>query len=93
MAESKGKRRRTSVTRFLEDVIDDTKDLVDDVLDRTKDVESDARRAVRKAVDDDDEPEDKSTAEIDSLKSAIDDLTAKVNRLVARQAEAQTPTT
>lgn len=92
MAESKGKRRRTSVTRFLEDVIDDTKDLVDDVLDRTKDVESDARRAVRKAVDDD-EPEDKSTAEIDSLKSAIDDLTAKVNRLVALQAETQKPTT
>jgi hypothetical protein len=63
-----------------------------DVRDRTKDVEGDARRAVRKAVDDD-EPEDKATAAIDSLKSAIDDLTVKVNRLVALQAEARKSTT
>jgi hypothetical protein len=49
-----GKRRRNSITRLIEDVVDDTKDLVDDVVDRAKDVERDGRRAARRAVKDDD---------------------------------------
>lgn len=53
---SKGKRRRNTVTRLLEDVIDP------------------------------------SAVEIDSLKSALDDLTVKVNRLAALHAEARQPT-
>ena len=81
-----GKRRRNSITRLIEDVVDDAKDLVDDVVDRAKDVERDGRKAVRRAVNDDG---DHSASEMDDLKSALDDLTAKVNRLVAMQAEAR----
>ena len=86
------KRRRNSVTRLIEDVVDDAKDLVDDVVDRARDVERDGRKAVRRAVkdrDDDDRSRNGSTREneLDDLKSALDDLTAKVNRLVAMQAE------
>jgi hypothetical protein len=56
MAEqAKGQRRRNTVTRLLEDVIDP------------------------------------SAREIDSLKSALDDLTAKVNRLATLHAEARKP--
>ena len=84
-----GKRRRNSITRLLEDVVDDAKDLVDDVVDRAKDVERDGRKAVRRAVKDDDKGRNGSTSEMDDLKTALDDLTAKVNRLVAMQAEAR----
>ena len=85
MAEQrKAKRKRNTLTRFVEDLVDDTKGLVDDTLDRAKDLERDGRKAVRRAVDGD----DKTATEMDSLKSAIDDLTAKVNRLAALQAEA-----
>jgi len=89
------KRRRNSLTRLIEDVVDDAKDLVDDVVDRAKDVERDGRRAIRRAArdngDDRSDGSDRSTREIDELKSALDDLTAKVNRLVALQAEARKP--
>lgn len=83
------KRRRNSITRLIEDVVDDAKDLVDDVVDRAKDVEKDGRKAVRRAVKDDNGHRDQSAEEMDDLKSALDDLTAKVNRLVAMQAEAR----
>ena len=82
-----GKRRRNSITRLIEDVVDDAKDLVDDVVDRAKDVERDSRKAARRSVNHDGDRRDHS--EIDDLKSALDDLTAKVNRLVAMQAEAR----
>jgi hypothetical protein len=86
------KRRRNSITRLIEDVVDDTKDLVDDVVDRAKDVERDGRRAVRRAVRDNGDGDGRSgkgrEREMDDLKSALDDLTAKVNRLVALQADA-----
>lgn len=81
------KRRRNSITRLIEDVVDDAKDLVDDVVDRAKDVEKDGRKAVRRAVKDDNGKGD--SGEMDDLKSALDDLTAKVERLVAMQAEAR----
>ncbi len=85
-----GKRRRNSITRLIDDVVDDAKDLVDDVVDRAKDVERDGRRAVRRAARGDDRKDkDTSTREMDELKSALDDLTAKVERLVAMQAEAR----
>ena len=83
------KRRRNSITRLIEDVVDDAKELVDDVVDRAKDAERDGRKAVRRVVRDNgaDESRDTSAKEMDDLKSALDDLTAKVNRLVAMQAE------
>jgi polyhydroxyalkanoate synthesis regulator phasin len=82
------KRRRNSITRLIEDVVDDAKDLVDDVVDRAKDVERDGRKAVRRAAKDDDRKNNSARErEMDDLKSALDDLTAKVERLVAMQAE------
>ncbi|MBA3743499.1 hypothetical protein [Sporichthya sp.] len=86
------KRRTNSITNLLGDVIDDTKDLVDDALDRAKDVEHDVRRGARRVVDGDSgssrsrakaEPVD----EVDSLKAAIEELTAKVNRLATLRGE------
>ncbi|HVE24649.1 MAG TPA: hypothetical protein VNC22_04565 [Sporichthya sp.] len=89
MAASRRK-RPNSIGNLLGDVLDDTKDLVDDLVDRAKDAESDMRRAARRVVDSrgrslDDEPDE----EIDSLKAALDDLTAKVNRLANLQAEGE----
>jgi hypothetical protein len=81
-----GKRRRNSITRLIEDVVDDAKDLVDDAVDRAKDVERDSRKAVRRAARDNGDRGDQAH-EMDDLKSALDDLTAKVNRLAAMQAE------
>jgi polyhydroxyalkanoate synthesis regulator phasin len=87
-----GKRRSNSITRLIEDVVDDAKDLVDDVVDRAKDVERDGRKAVRRVVKDkDDDRSDHSAQEMNDLKSALDDLTAKVNRLVALQSDARKP--
>ena len=83
------KRRRNSITRLIEDVVDDAKDLVDDVVDRAKDVERDGRKAVRRAVKDDANGRNGSADEMDDLKTALDDLTAKVNRLVAMQSDAR----
>ena len=81
------RRRRSGVTRLIEDFADAARDLVDDVVDRAKDVERDGRRAVRRAVKDNGDGRDGAESEIEDLKSALDDLTAKVNRLVAMQAE------
>jgi polyhydroxyalkanoate synthesis regulator phasin len=88
----KRRRRRNPITRLVEDIVDDTKDLVDDVIDRAKDVEHDSRKAVRKAVDDNgDTRDDRSAREMADLKSAIDDLTAKVARLASLQSDARKP--
>jgi polyhydroxyalkanoate synthesis regulator phasin len=72
--------RKNTVTRFFEDVIDSTKDFVDDLVDRAKDVEEDVRDAAKNLVDDDDETPRKGS-EIESLNSAIAELTKKVNAL------------
>ena len=42
------RRRGTSFTRFFEDIVDDTKDLVDDLIDRAKDVEDSRQGLVRR---------------------------------------------
>lgn len=88
----KGRRRSsTSITRLLEDVVDDARDLVDDVVDRAKDVERTGRRAVRRTVGEDRSDGDGGSAkELDELRSALDDLTAKVARLATLQADAAT---
>ena len=84
-------KRKNTFTRFIEDIVDDTKDFVDDLIDRAKDVETDARDAVRNVVDDDDDkPKNKKNKKYDSeladLHAAIAELTSTVNAL----AEAQT---
>jgi hypothetical protein len=45
-------KRKNTFTRFLSDIVDNTKDLADDLLDRAKTVETNAKDAVKDAVDD-----------------------------------------
>ena len=81
--------RKNTLTRFLEDIIDDSKDLVDDLIDRAKDVEDNLKDAVVDVVDDDETTP--SSIELSTLQSALADLTAKVSELAALQAQS-TPT-
>jgi polyhydroxyalkanoate synthesis regulator phasin len=86
-------KRKNTFTRFIEDIVDDTKDFVDDLLDRAKDLESDAKDAVKDVVDDD-ESDTVSAAGLAELQSAIAYLTVQVNQLAEMQlAAASTPTT
>ncbi|MGH8992396.1 MAG: hypothetical protein ACRDZ7_12875 [Acidimicrobiia bacterium] len=81
-------KRKNTLTRWIEDMVDDTKDFVDDVLDRAKDLETDARDAVKDVVDDDDSTSNGSVgsnAQVASLQTALADLTAKVNQLAELQ--------
>ena len=78
-------KRKNTITRFLEDIVDDTKDFVDDILDRAKDLESNAKDAVTDVVDDD-ESSYGSSSEVASLHAAIAELTAKVNQLAVAKA-------
>ncbi|MGH9036015.1 MAG: hypothetical protein ACRD0O_09640 [Acidimicrobiia bacterium] len=77
-------KRKNTLTRWVEDMIDDTKDFVDDVLDRAKDVEDNARDAVKDVVDDDDN-DTASSSQVAALHAALADLTAKVNQLAELQ--------
>jgi polyhydroxyalkanoate synthesis regulator phasin len=72
-------RRRNSVTKFLQDIIDDSKELVDDMIDRAEDAEEHARDAVSDVVDDDDDTPSKD--ELESLRAALADLTGKIDQL------------
>jgi hypothetical protein len=74
-------KRKNTITRFIEDIVDDTKDFVDDILDRAKDLETDARDAVKDVTDDD----EKSSSDVAGLQAALADLTLKVNQLAELQ--------
>jgi polyhydroxyalkanoate synthesis regulator phasin len=74
------KRRSNTLTRFLEDIVDDTKTFVDDLIDRAKDVEENAKDSVVDVVDDDDDK-----AEAATLQKTLEELRAKVNELEALQ--------
>jgi polyhydroxyalkanoate synthesis regulator phasin len=77
-------KRKNTFTRFIEDIVDDTKDFVDDILDRAKDLEIDMKDAVKDVVDD--EEDDKAgVPNLHSLESALAELTAKVNQLAEMQ--------
>ena len=77
-------KRKNTFTRFIEDIVDDTKDFVDDILDRAKDLETDARDAVKDAVDDD-EKDSVGAHSVRSLEADLAELTAKVNQLAELQ--------
>jgi hypothetical protein len=78
------KRRKNTVTKFIQDIIDDSKELVDDLIDRASDVEGHAHDAVRDIVDeDDDETTAPSSDEVAQLKAALASLTKKVDKLAA----------
>jgi polyhydroxyalkanoate synthesis regulator phasin len=76
-------KRKNTLTRFIEDIVDDTKDFVDDVLDRAKDLETDAKDAIKDVTDDDDKVS--SSSDVAGLHAALADLTAKVNQLAELQ--------
>jgi methyl-accepting chemotaxis protein len=77
-------KRKNTFTRFIEDIVDDTKDFADDILDRAKDLETDVKDAVKDAVDDD-ESTSAGVSSLQSLESALAELTAKVNQLAELQ--------
>ena len=77
-------KRKNTFTRFIEDIVDDTKDFVDDILDRAKDLETDMKDAVKDVVDDD-EDDKAGVSSLHSLESALAELTAKVNQLAEMQ--------
>ena len=80
------KRRKNSITKFLQDIIDDSKELVDDLIDRVQDVEEHAHDAVRDIVDDEDETEAPSGDDVAQLKAAVASLSKKVDKLAAATA-------
>ena len=83
-------KRKNTFTRFIEDVVDDTKDFVDDIIDRAKDLETDAVDAIKDVVDDD-ERDSVGASSLSALESALADLTAKVNQLAELQLASAAP--
>jgi polyhydroxyalkanoate synthesis regulator phasin len=80
-------KRKNTFTRFIEDIVDDTKDFVDDILDRAKDLETDAKDAITDVVDDDESGSGSGLAE---LEAALAYLTVQVNQLAEMQLAAAT---
>ncbi len=78
------RRRGSSFTRFLEDLVDDTKDFVDDLIDRAKDVEEDTKDAVVDLADDD-EREERDANEAAALRKQLAELQAKIDQLTAME--------
>lgn len=76
-------RRSNSLTKFLQDVVDNSKDLVDDLVDRGRDVESDVRSGVSKAVSNEDDDHDH--ADLARLQASLAELSAKVDSLAKSQ--------
>jgi polyhydroxyalkanoate synthesis regulator phasin len=72
-------RRKNTLTRFIEDIVDSTKDFADDLIDRAKDVEEDVRDAARNVVDDDDD--ETPPADVAALQATLKELQAKVAQL------------
>lgn len=73
------RRRTTSITRYLGNMIDDTKDLVDDMLDRAYDVEKQVRPT--RNDEDDDRDSGPSEREMAQLRASLAALTDKVDAL------------
>ena len=78
-------KRKNTFTRFIEDIVDDTKDFVDDIIDRAKDLETDARDAVKDVVDDDESDGKVANPGVAELEAALAELTAKVSQLAELQ--------
>jgi hypothetical protein len=83
--------RKNTLTRFLEDIIDNSKDLVDDLIDRAKDAEDNAKDAVIDVVDEDEGGDSPSPSELMALQASLADLTAKVSELAALQQQSASP--
>jgi polyhydroxyalkanoate synthesis regulator phasin len=84
------KRRGNTFSRFLEDIVDDTKGFVDDLIDRAKDVEENAKDAVVDLADDD-EVEERDEQDAVALRKQLDELRAKIDQLTAMQKSPGSP--
>jgi hypothetical protein len=71
------KRRKNTITKFLQDIVDDSKDLVDDLIERAQDAEDNVRDAIVDVVDDNDD----EVTDVAELQKALAELSAKVDRL------------
>jgi len=78
------RRRGNTFTRFLEDIVDDTKDFVDDLIDRAKDVEENTKDSVVDVVDED-EGDERDAQEAAALRRQLAELRAKIDELTAMQ--------
>ncbi|MFF1613950.1 hypothetical protein ACFVYA_39820 [Amycolatopsis sp. NPDC058278] len=83
--------RRIGLTRFLGNLIDDTKDFVDDVLDRGDEVEHDLRNTARRTLREDDRDEDprEDQEELAALREQLNELAEKVSLLSAAGGRAE----
>ena len=81
-------KRKNTLTRFIEDIVDDTKDFVDDMLDRTKDLEENFKDSVTDVVDDEGGKGKADSASVQSLQASLATLTERVNQLADLQASA-----
>ncbi|SES36665.1 hypothetical protein SAMN05216188_1417 [Lentzea xinjiangensis] len=71
-------RRRGSLTGFLSDIVDDTKEFVDDLLDRDDDYDDRDRRGTsRRTVRYNDEDRD-----LEGLREQLDRLGQQIDRLI-----------
>lgn len=73
------KRRNNTITKFLQDIVDDSKELVDDLILRAEDASDSMRDAVTDIIDDEDEKTD--STDLGQLQAALAELTAKVDKL------------
>ena len=73
-------RRKNTITKFLQDIVDDSKELVDDLIDRARDAEEDIRDAVVDVVSDEDD-DTPSNGEVKDLQKALAELTSTVDKL------------
>ncbi|MGH8905748.1 MAG: IS256 family transposase [Egibacteraceae bacterium] len=69
------KRRRASLTGYIDDVMDDTKDFFDDIIDRARDVEEDTRNALSRAIESNDDDDDDDDDDKPSVKRVISPVT------------------
>ena len=74
--------RNNMMTKFLEDIVDDTKTFVDDLIDRATDVEGNARATMKDVVDDD-ETSERERSEMEKVRRSLDDLRRKVDQLAS----------
>jgi polyhydroxyalkanoate synthesis regulator phasin len=82
--------KRTGITRFLGNIVDDTKEFIDDVLDRTRDTEHDLRDTARRLLRYDEEDENKKQ-DIETLKDELDQLAEKITALSSSQSRHEPP--
>ena len=78
-------RRANTMTRFLEDIVDDTKGLLDDLLDRAKNAERNSRDAV---MDVHSEPGDDTDPDMAALQGELVTLSARIDELARIQKRA-----